>query len=276
MISASIFNSTRNATVNSTLDCDPTDGITPSVPVCIGLSALGGVLEVASTMFQAYPEYRKKLGHVYTPCQEKLFGVGFGGLMAFASVSYVAGSWFGPVSIAVPSIMVSKLLGNLCFMGVILRMEDFTKEQQIGTYCITCAILTLPEVGPSDQDCIDVEHLIQQPGAIIWELILFGATAACCIGMVRLARQEQSRQAIAMLVYVTAQVVSAVINASVSKMLPLVDGILLGSCFLLAVVCAAVNVISLALAARSVDQGIFIPYATCSTLITNMITGQIV
>ena len=173
--------------------------------------------------------------------------------------------------------MAAKLMGNLFIMGIILRMDDFTKEQQIGVYCITCAILTLPEVGPSDQDCIDARHLVYQPHAIIWELILFGATAGCIIGMVWLSKKESPPQNTSMLVYVTAQVVSAVINASVSKMLALdIGAMLLGVCFILVVVCAAVNVISLALAAKSVDQGLFIPYATCSTLLTNMVTGQIV
>ena len=61
------------------------------------------------------------------------------------------------------------------------------------------------------------------------------------------------------------QVVSAVINASVSKMFPLVSGALLGASFALAILCAAVNVISLILAAKAVDQGIFIPCTTCSS-----------
>jgi hypothetical protein len=43
-----------------------------------------------------------------------------------------------------------------------------------------------------------------------------------------------------------------------------------------AVFCAALNVISLICAAKSVDQGLFIPCTTCSTLLTNMATGLLV
>ena len=43
----------------------------PSVMACIGLSAFGGFLEVSSTMCLAYPEYRTKLGHVYSPFFQK-------------------------------------------------------------------------------------------------------------------------------------------------------------------------------------------------------------
>ena len=44
----------------------------------------------------------------------------------------------------------------------------------------------------------------------------------------------------------------------------------------MAVFCAALNVISLICAAKSVDQGLFIPCTTCSTLLTNMATGLVV
>lgn len=82
-------------------------------------------------------------------------------LMGVASVAYIVGSWFGPVSLSVPTVMVSKLLFNLIIIGVILRMDTFSKNQRVGTYCIACAILTLPDVGPKDQPCQDVIRMIQ-------------------------------------------------------------------------------------------------------------------
>ena len=52
-----------NATNSTGLSsCSVDNGITPSMPLCIILSAFGGLLEVTSTMFQAYPEHRKKQG----------------------------------------------------------------------------------------------------------------------------------------------------------------------------------------------------------------------
>ena len=45
-----------------------------SLPLCIGLSAFGGLLEVTSTMCLAYPEYKTKLGYTYTACQMRLRG----------------------------------------------------------------------------------------------------------------------------------------------------------------------------------------------------------
>ena len=60
------LNDTLNAT-NAT-DASPFPTLTPSLPACIGLSAIGGLLEVTSTMCLAFPEYKAKLGKPYSAC----------------------------------------------------------------------------------------------------------------------------------------------------------------------------------------------------------------
>ena len=49
---------------NSTFGASDDDGRTfePSTPLCLALSAFGGLLEVTSTMCLAYPEFKKKKG----------------------------------------------------------------------------------------------------------------------------------------------------------------------------------------------------------------------
>ena len=249
-------------------------------------------------------------------------------LMGVASVAYIIGSWFGPVSLSVPTVMVSKLLFNLIIIGVILRMDTFSKNQRVGTYCIACAILTLPDVGPGEQECQDVIRMIQvcparnprllpplhlspptpshtlrcpsppasrmskaptrhrrttsqEPMAIIWTIVLFAGSIFCCVMMVVLKRRTDAGnppgQNLSLLVYVTAQVCSAVIGTSVSKMFAAdVPPLFLYTLFLLAIIFAAINVISLILAATAVDQGIFVPMQTCATLVINLITGLVV
>ena len=234
------------------------------------------------------------------PCHDKLMMVANLSLMGVASIAYILGSWFGPVSLSVPTVMVSKLLFNLLIMGWVLRMDSFSKEQQVGTYCIACAILLLPDIGPSDQPCLDVMELIKTPGAsesspaasgavaeradlrrvrlsrggpplavslcsrlralvpraVTWEAILFTWSLWCCVYMVVLAkRKEPPSETISLAVYVSAQVVAAVISTSVSKMFPLVGGMTLILFFVIAIFFAAINVVSLILAATTVDQG---------------------
>ena len=168
--------------------------------------------------------------------------------MLIASVAYIVGSWFGPVSLAVPTVMISKLLFNLIIMGAVLRMADFPREQRIGTYTIAyprqgstpalpggcqrtgrtidptlpllrflhdrCAILTLPEIGAKDQKCQDAIHLMTQMHSRVWGGVIALASFACVIGMVVLKAGEQPPPiGQAMAVYVTAQVTSAVVGA---------------------------------------------------------------
>ena len=82
----------------------------PSLPLCIALSAFGGFLEVSSTMCLAFPEYKSKLGTMYTKCQQRTHMIVNLCLMAVASVAYIVGSFYGPVALSVPTVMVSKLL----------------------------------------------------------------------------------------------------------------------------------------------------------------------
>ena len=62
---------------------------------------------------------------------------------------------------------------------------------------IACAILTLPEVGPTDQPGLDVLCLVQTPLAIGWIGVLTFATVACCVGMVVLSRRSKRADAAA-------------------------------------------------------------------------------
>ena len=188
--------------------------VDPSMPMCIALSAFGGFLEVSSTMCLAYPEYRAKLpldkgGKEYTKCEQRLHMILNLSLMAIASVAYIVGSFYGPVALSVPTVMVSKLLFNLLIIGFVLRMDTFSKNQKVGTYCIACAILTLPSIGPSDQpDLVPSEAILEVP-AIIWSAVLFGGAILCTIGMVVLQRRtERPPDWVSMVVYVTAQVTS--------------------------------------------------------------------
>ena len=223
------------------------------------------------------PEYKAKMGTGYSNCTMKLLLLLNLVLMLVASVAYIVGQWFGPVSLAVPIVMVSKLLFNMIYVGFVLRMSTFPREQKIGTYCIACAISTLPDLGARDQDCVDAVKLVKAPVAMAWAGVVAVASLICIIGMVVIkCRRSKPTVKVALAVYVTAQATSAVVGASVSKMFALVEGTTLFACFGVAVVFAVLNVVSLIMAAQHVDQAIFIPITTSTTLGTNMVTGLII
>jgi hypothetical protein len=165
----------------------------------------------------------------------------------------------------------------MLIVGTVLKMTDYTKEQVIGTICITCAILMLPDVGPQEQPVEDVMVLIGAPLAVIWTIVLFAATIASCLGMVFLFRMTEPPALSSLVVCLAAQVVSAVIGTSVSKMFPLAPGLVVLVVFIvLAIFFALINVVSLVLAAKTCDQSIFVPAQTCATLLINMVTGLVV
>ena len=126
----------------------------------------------------------------------------------------------------------------------------------------------MPDVGPQDPPGQDhaaraeaLIHLVTTWYSLTWLVVLFAATFGCCGGMVWLKRRERNppSQNVQLLVYVTAQVTSAVIGTSASKMFPLASGAFLGSLFVIAVIFAAINVVSLILAAKTVNQALFVP-----------------
>ena len=112
-------------------------------------------------------------------------------------------------------------------------------------------------------------------------------TVACCFGMGMLALRSRPPaagqparrpppMAVSLIVYTVAQVVSAVMSTSISKMFPRVGGGVLLGLLAGAGLFALINVVSLILAATAVDQAIFVPATVMTTLITNMFTGILV
>ena len=193
-------------------------GLEPSIGACIGYSALGGALEVLSTMVLAYPEYQAKRGQPHSHCFMRTMVVINLVLMGIASIAYILGSWYGPVSLSVPVVMVSKLLFNLIMVGSVLRMESFSKDQRVGVYVICFAIFALPEVGPGPQPEQNVTALLVQPASIAWSAVMVGAMALSILAMIFMALRKRPTGSVTMLVVLlTAQVTSAVVGTSVGK-----------------------------------------------------------
>lgn len=258
-------------------------GLAPSVGGCIGLSAFGGALEVLSTMVLAYPEHKARSGQPFSKCCTRFAVVVNLLLMGVASVAYIVGSWFGPVSLSVPVVMASKLLFNLLIVGVVLKMENFQKAQRVGTYVIAFAIFALPEVGPKPIPEQKPMLLMVRPLSVMWSATMCGTMLLTIIAMIALkcinskyGKEATPRPRLMLAVLVTAQVTSAVIGTSVGKIFAVAKGGMVGVCLGLFVVTAVVNVGSLMMAASSVNQGIFVPLQTCATLGVNMVTGLLI
>jgi len=260
-------------------DANDVDGL--SVVVCLALSALGGVLEVVSAMGLAYPQYlEKKRGTPFSSCQKRLHLAANLFCVLASAVAVVTGSWFGPVSLSVPAFFCAKLLGNLVVMSCVLRIHNPAKAERVGTFILAFVVLALADVGPAPQPEQDVLYLISRPLAMGWIIFLCVSTAICILGMLCLVFRsnpdESKGSAFAYVIYTTGQVAAAVVGTSAAKMFALTEGAVLAVCVAAWLVVSLVNVASLALAATALDQSVFVPLQTASTLLFNMVTGLLV
>ena len=181
-----------NAT-NGTNSAGGGSGFQPSTPLCIGLSAFGGFLEVSSTMVLAFPEFKTKMG-AWQPskCRDRIMMVLNLVLMGVASVAYIVGSWFGPVSLLAPVVMVSKLLFTMVLMGLVLRMTSLSKDQQVARTASRARSDAARSRADDSRRRRPRAHV--QPVAFAWISVLTLATIVCVVGMVVLARRARRRR----------------------------------------------------------------------------------
>ena len=165
-----------------------------NLTACLILSAIGGIMGVLATAILAYPDAQKVRGNPWSPCAQHLalllsllFQVGI-------AIATIAATWFGPVSIVVPTSCSAQLLFNMGMFGVILGLESFTKSMRVGAYVVVLAAILLPVVGPGVQQDQDIMALLQQTRSIVWSSLLLAALAISTVGLVvtNLGRKQQA------------------------------------------------------------------------------------
>lgn len=147
-------------------------GLEQNMAVCVVFSALGGVLEVFATACLAYPAARMLQGYQYTDRQLKACLAANILFQILASLSgNLFATWFGPVSIVGPTFFAAQLLVNLVLFWIVLGIEAFSREMQVGTYVVVVAVVLLLVTGPVAQEYSEsFEDLVIQPAAATWAL----------------------------------------------------------------------------------------------------------
>jgi uncharacterized membrane protein len=149
-----------------------------SLPICIALASIGGILEVAATAVTAIPAVREKQGMKVSQFWRWMAvaaNVALQTISGFFSALFA--TWYGPVSIVVPFFYSSTLLSNMVIFGLFLG-EEFNKPMQVGTHVIVLAVILLPVVGPTISPEQNFDILTKHWYSILWFLILFGTTLA--------------------------------------------------------------------------------------------------
>jgi hypothetical protein len=166
-----------------------------NLSVCVALMTLSGFLRVVATMILAYPDFvAKRNGNpigrgVCYIAMHVLF-------LSIAAVISVVGTFYGPVSIAVPVQTGSQLLFNVIAMGLILKMRAFDKAQRTGTYVVFFSVLSLIDVGPGTQDGQNVIKLLSHPVAAAWTIFVAIGLVVAAIGTIQLLREENQNERI--------------------------------------------------------------------------------
>lgn len=251
-----------------------------SMALAVALSMVGSLCYVISLMAVAFPAFivrTKRNGTEYSVwaqgCFLLLYSLGQLGAAGFSTI----GSWFGPVAITLPVYMGSMMLWNLIVMSA-LRMQSFSRSQQIGILVLVIATIMLIDAGPSAEasDGKSGIDLVSSTPSIVWALAVGVTWGLSCAGMVAdLCAEEDLTQTQLMLIYVTAQATATSAVTTLGKLLVMTEGAAFMVVGMLLATTAFTNVYSNIMAARKINQAQFIPLASCLTLIINQLTGLI-
>jgi hypothetical protein len=277
-----------------------------NVPLCLLLSAMGGIMEVFATVILAVADTQTKAGIKWSDFELRMALAGNVILQVSASmVGNLLAPWFGPVSLVGPTFLAAQLLANMLLYGVVLGLENFTKDMRIGTYIIAVGAVLLPVVGPQVQEGQDIWRLLTTIQGAIWSILVVSGMffsgflllltihwpcskkakkddddeedvsqkGAISIDMISRFPNEYHRIAILLV----ARATSFSINLTVSKMLVLdidLTGFIIA--MVLKVLSGATMTFGIIVQSVSVPQSTFVPLNASFTILINAFTGIIV
>mmetsp|Transcript_18655 Transcript_18655/g.28838 ORF Transcript_18655/g.28838 Transcript_18655/m.28838 type:complete len:375 (+) Transcript_18655:105-1229(+) len=249
---------------------------TQSLPMCYGLSAVGGILEVGSIAVLAVPDAREKEG---TPISTWLSMVTLASNVSMQLIGSLSSNliapWFGPVSVVAPIYFSATLVFNLIIFGFILGLEFFDRIMIVGTYVIAIGTVLLQVVGPGIQNGQDIGELLGHSYALSWFLFLLVSMVVSTIIMVTSIKKYGEYKRIAILLI--ARSTSYTLNLTVSRAFLLnPDHFVLISFIVIKVVSGAIYTYAIVVQSTAVKQAKFIPLNATTIILLNAITGVII
>jgi len=251
-------------------------GLEQNIPICLGLSAVGGILEVFATALLAYADAKDKVGLTFSPCRQRLALVGNLVLQILASiVGNLLAPWFGPVSLVGPFFLGAQLLANMVVYGFFLGLEAFSKDMKIGTYVTVVAASLLTAVGPTAQSGQDVLDLMSRLYSLIWSGVLVGGMLVSLIFLPCLSKFKKDMPKYAVLL--VARSTAFTVNLTVSKlMVANPTFIYLIVSIVLKVLSGGVMTFAIVVQSTAVQQSKFVPINASCIMIVNALTGIVI
>lgn len=240
-------------------------------------------------MVLAFPEYMERKrdlplgGHGRSASLSKACLIGTHIiLVSTAALISMVGTFFGPVSIAIPVLTGSQLMLNVVAMGVVLRMRAFDKAQRVGTYVVFFSVLSLIDVGPGIQDNQDVLLLLGSTRARLWSLFVALTMVVSAIFTLPLTRDRDGGSETCVYrkhAFLTLTVGSAMSNvsmATIGKTLSLLTGSKFYLAAVLYIVTGLLGTLFSVISSMVCEQGVFTPLSAVALIVTNALTGIII
>lgn len=244
--------------------------------MCTTQSVVGSLSYMCGIMAIALPAHlveNKRGGEPFPRWAEYgflcLYACGQGGALVLPLI----GSWYGPTSIMLPVYQASMLLWNLLLMSA-LGMEDFKKNQKVGTEVIVVATIMLIDAGPTASASIEAAafaNIGTTAPTIAWLCVIFLLWLYSLVGMVQDACGVQHSPNSQMVMYVIAQGIGTSATTSLGKLLSLADGMALTAVGVLYGLAGLTNTYSSVIAAKKLNQADFIPFASVCSLLLNQV-----
>ncbi|KAL7442632.1 hypothetical protein ACHAXM_011958 [Skeletonema potamos] len=247
-----------------------------SLPLCYGLSAIGGILEVGSIAVLAVPDAREKEGMI-TPTWLSIVTLAANVIMQLIGSlsSNLVATWFGPVSVVAPIYFSATLVANLIIFGFILGLEFFDRIMIVGTYVIAIGTVMLQVVGPGIQDGQDIGELLGHSYALSWFIFLLLSMVVSTILMVTSIKSYGEYKRIAILLIARSS--SYTLNLTVSRAFLLnPDNFVLVAFIVIKVVSGAIYTYAIVVQSTAVKQAKFVPLNATTIILLNAITGVII
>lgn len=177
-----------------------------------------------------------------------------------------------------PIFFAAQLLANLVVFWIVLGLEAFSREMQIGTYVIVVSVILLIVNGPQPQDYGDKTfgNLIMEPYALAWACILLGAML--CTGTVLLVFDLHKQLAwFNYLVLLVSRASAFSLNLSTGKALILeINNFWFVLTIVIKVVSGAIYTKAIVVQSTAVEQKVFVPINAATIILTNALTGLII
>jgi hypothetical protein len=177
-----------------------------------------------------------------------------------------------------PIFFAAQLLANLVVFWIVLGLEAFSREMQIGTYVIVVAVVLLIVNGPGSQDYGDTtfQELITEFYALIWACLLTGAMLVTGVLMTMFDLHKTSWW-FKYSVLLTARATGFSLNLSTGKAMVLPSNTFwLTTNIIIKVVSGLIYTRAIVIQSTAVEQKVFVPINAATIVLINALTGIII